>query len=105
MGPSLLSGRRALLRAGLSLGGSVFCARSERALAALPSFDVREITVKGKHASRARLLVPPHIGQGRKVRLVVALHGLGESRDPSLGIRAWLDLYGLRTSYERLVAP
>ncbi len=94
-----------LLRAGLALGGVSLFARAERALAAPAPFEVRELVVKGKHASRANLLVPAHLAQNAKVRLVVALHGLGESQDPSLGIRAWLDLYGLRTSYERLLVP
>ena len=105
MAPSFRSGRRLFLRAGLVVGGAAACAHAERALAGAPSFEVRELTVKGKHASRANLLVPKHLGPDSKVRLLVALHGLGESGDPALGIRAWLDLYGLRTSYERLRSP
>ncbi len=97
--------RRSLLRACLALGAAAATARQRSASAAIPSFEVREVEVKGKHASRANLLVPTHLAEGEKVRLVVALHGLGESKDPSLGIRAWLDLYGLRTSYERLRSP
>ncbi len=37
--------------------------------------------------------------------MVVALHGLGETHDEKLGVRAWLDLYGLRTAHSRLVRP
>ena len=40
-----------------------------------------------------------------RVPLVIALHGLGESHDEELGVRAWLDLYGLKTSYTRLCRP
>ncbi|NUO51009.1 MAG: hypothetical protein HOV80_19310 [Polyangiaceae bacterium] len=105
MAPSFRSGRRLFLRAGLAVGGAAACAHAERAFASAPSFEVRALTVKGKHASRANLLVPTHLGKDEKVRLLVALHGLGESGDPALGIRAWLDLYGLRTSYERLRTP
>ncbi len=105
MAPAFRSGRRLFLRAGLAVGGAAACARVATAFAAAPSFEVRELTVKGKHASRANLLVPKHLASNQKVRLLVALHGLGESGDPALGIRAWLDLYGLRTSYERLRSP
>ncbi len=94
--------RRSLWTAGLSVSAA-WLARG--AHAAAPSFEVRELTVQGKRASRASLLVPTHLDKGKKVGLLVALHGLGESGDPALGVRAWLDLYGLRTSYERLLAP
>lgn len=104
MGPPAWD-RRSLLRAGLGLGAAVATSCPELHARADQSFDVRELKVPGKHASRANLLVPKHLGEGEKVRLLVALHGLGESGDPALGIRAFLDLYGLRTSYERLRAP
>jgi predicted esterase len=39
------------------------------------------------------------------VPLVVLLHGLGETGDPHLGARAWIDRYGLGTSVARLKAP
>lgn len=72
---------------------------------AASSFEVKRLTAKGKHASRFDLLVPKHLGKDQKVRLLVALHGLGESHDPELGAAAWVDKYGLGTSYERLLAP
>lgn len=68
-----------------------------------PAFELKKLTVKGKHASRVNLLVPTHLG-ARKVRLLVALHGLGESHDAELGAAAWVDRYGLGSSYERLLA-
>lgn len=69
------------------------------------SFEVKRLSVKGKHASRFDLLVPKHLGKDEKVRLLVALHGLGESHDPELGAAAWVDRYGLGTSYQRLRTP
>jgi len=69
------------------------------------AFVVKRLTVKGKHASRFDLLVPRHLGKDDRVRLLVALHGLGESHDAELGAAAWVDRYGLGTSYDRLLAP
>jgi len=37
--------------------------------------------------------------------LLVLLHGLGETGNPQLGLRAWSELYGLVSSYERLRHP
>jgi fermentation-respiration switch protein FrsA (DUF1100 family) len=87
------------------LGAAAVSGRGARAEGAPAAFEVVPIAAQGKHASRASLLVPRHLPEGRSVRLVVALHGLGESHDPALGVRAWLDLYGLRTAYTRLLSP
>lgn len=96
--------RRAILSAlgAAPLLGIGICATAQ---AASQSFEVKRLDVKGKHASRFDLLVPKHLAKNEKVRLLVALHGLGESHDPELGARAWIDRYGLGTSYERLRAP
>ncbi len=56
-------------------------------------------------ARRALLLVPKNVKPGVPLRLVVLLHGLGETGNEELGIHAWGDRYGLVTSYDRLVAP
>lgn len=85
--------------------GAAFCGGVCGAEAAPPSYEVKRLTAKGKHASRFDLLVPKHLGKDARVRLVVALHGLGESHDAELGAAAWVDRYGLGTSYERLLAP
>ncbi|NUP07157.1 MAG: hypothetical protein HOW73_13970 [Polyangiaceae bacterium] len=97
----MLLHRRSLLGALAALGGGA-CGT---AWAASNSFEVKRLSVKGKHASRFDLLVPKHLAKEEKVRLLVALHGLGESHDPELGAAAWVDRYGLGTSYERLRAP
>lgn len=69
-----------------------------------PDVDVKDLFVDGdpKLATRFALLVPKGLPRGSRVPLVVALHGLGESHDEDLGVRAWLELYGLRHAYERL---
>lgn len=71
----------------------------------MPPFQIIEVAAKGGPHDRFALLVPKHTAPGNKVRLLVALHGLGESGDPGLGLRAWPDLYGLRSAYERLLSP
>jgi hypothetical protein len=63
------------------------------------------VAAKGSLADRFALLVPKHVTSGQRVRLLVALHGKGESTDPALGLRAWLELYGLSAAYARLLAP
>lgn len=59
----------------------------------------------GVPASKYAILVPKHLKKGDEVGLVVALHGLGETHDESLGTRAWLDLYGLASAYRRIRTP
>lgn len=70
-------------------------------------FDVLDLLVDGDRAlgRRFTLLAPKHAAPGAALPLVVALHGLGETHDEKLGVHAWLDLYGLRAAYERLLHP
>lgn len=77
----------------------------QRALAAT-HWELRDITVSGDRTvgERFTLLVPKHVGD-RKVPLLVALHGLGETHDQRLGAHAWIERYGLGTCYDRLVSP
>jgi hypothetical protein len=122
-------GRRAWLKgslggAGLAALGSV--SRSSRAgspgettriraatganAAAAPrplDLDVRDLRVEGDRALGRRflLLTPNYVPRGTRVPLLVLLHGLGETIDETLGVRAWLDRYGLGTSFERLRRP
>ena len=72
-----------------------------------PDFDVKDLFVDGDRAvgRRFTMLVPKHVPKGTALPMVVALHGLGEAHDEKLGVRAWLDLYGLRSSYSRLLRP
>ncbi|AUX44205.1 hypothetical protein SOCE26_056690 [Sorangium cellulosum] len=72
-----------------------------------PAFDVRDLQVPGDRAlgRRFTLLVPRHLAPGERVPLLVLLHGLGETGDERLGAHAWLERYGLGSSYERLRRP
>jgi enterochelin esterase-like enzyme len=58
-----------------------------------------------KLARRSLLLVPKHVPPGRKLPMLVLLHGLGETGNEMLGIHAWGDRYGLVRAYERLCRP
>jgi pimeloyl-ACP methyl ester carboxylesterase len=62
------------------------------------------LVVAGRRATGRRftLLVPRHTTG--PVPLLVAFHGKGETVDETMGVRAWLDRYGLGSSYARLLA-
>jgi pimeloyl-ACP methyl ester carboxylesterase len=62
---------------------------------------VHDLQVEGKHARRARLLVPPT----SPTRLLILLHGRGEADSESLGLDAWPKLYGLTDAVARLHSP
>lgn len=66
--------------------------------------EVRDVTVEGDRAlgRRFTLMVPKHLAPGEKVPLLVLLHGLGETGDERMGAFAWIERYGLGTSYDRL---
>lgn len=69
--------------------------------------DVRDIRVEGDRALGRRFLLfsPKYMPRGMRMPLLVLLHGLGETIDETLGVRAWLDRYGLGTSFDRLRRP
>lgn len=108
-----------ITRRNVVLGVAATCATAATSASAAPDeridtvdvtsafFDLKDLFVAGDPnlATRFALLVPKGLPEGTKVPLVVALHGLGESTDESLGVRAWPELYGLKTSYERLKRP
>lgn len=73
--------------------------------AAGSSFEVKQLKVKGRHASRFDLVVPRTQRGNHPLKLLVALHGLGESGDPEDGAKAWVDRYGLGTALDRLSSP
>jgi enterochelin esterase-like enzyme len=66
--------------------------------------DVREVPVAGTRSRLFVLATPRHLAPNERVPLVVLLHGLGETGDPRMGAWAWLERYGLGTSYDRLRA-
>ncbi len=98
--------RRSFLLASLAAGGAGF----GRALGATPeSADLSAVDLEldgdPRIARRALLLVPRHLPEGQRLRLLVLLHGLGETGDELAGIHAWGDRYGLVRAYERLRRP
>ncbi len=97
--------RRTILGA-IAAGTCAGATFAHRVLEAAPApYEVLELEAPGRLASRFSLLVPRHTEPGTELRLLVALHGLGEAHDERVGVRAWLDRYGLGSSYERLLAP
>ena len=66
--------------------------------------DVREVHVDGEQSRLFVLATPRHLESYERVPLVVLLHGLGETGDARMGAWAWLERYGLGTSYDRLRA-
>jgi pimeloyl-ACP methyl ester carboxylesterase len=81
--------------------------RKDTADTSSPDFDVKDLFVDRERcpAGRFTLLSPKPAANAKARPLVVALHGLGEAHDERLGAYAWLDLYGLRTAYARLLHP
>ena len=72
-----------------------------------PDFQVLDLTVEGdkKLAQRFVLLIPQHLAKDERAPLLVLLHGLGEMGDPTMGVFAWVERYGLGTAYARLRRP
>jgi poly(3-hydroxybutyrate) depolymerase len=66
--------------------------------------DVREIRVDGAQSRLFVLATPRGLEADQRVPLVVLLHGLGETGDEHAGAWAWLERYGLGSSYDRLRA-
>jgi enterochelin esterase-like enzyme len=94
-----MTSRRAVLGA-LSASAIAMCARVVNAT--VPHYRV---VVLGRGTRRTLVLLPSGLDAGRPARLLVALHGRGEAHDPEIGVRAWLDRYGLGSAYERLSTP
>ncbi len=70
-------------------------------------FTQRDLSIDGdkRIAKRALCLIPKHGKKGEKFRILVLLHGLGETGNELLGIHAWGQRYGLVSAYERLRRP
>ncbi len=60
--------------------------------------------MEGTLSRRFVLAVPRHLAAGARVPVLVLLHGLGETGDERTGAWAWLERYGLGTSYDRIRA-
>jgi hypothetical protein len=74
-----------------------------------PDFTVRDLEVgtasERALAGRFTLFVPNHLAKDERVPLLVLFHGLGETGDKGTGVYAWVERYGLGTSYARLRRP
>ncbi|HET9960454.1 MAG TPA: alpha/beta hydrolase-fold protein [Polyangiaceae bacterium] len=104
--------RRALLRTALSASallssalGRVAPANAAKYSAADGELEQRLLELPQAQGSphKARLLLPKRITG--ELPLLILCHGLGESNDVALGLRAWTELYGLLTAVERLAHP
>lgn len=58
-----------------------------------------------KLARRAVVLVPTHLAKGERVPLLVALHGLAETVDETMGAYAWVKRYGIGEGYAHARVP
>lgn len=69
--------------------------------------EAHDLQVPGRRslARRALVLAPRHLKADTRLRALVLLHGLGETGNEELGIRAWAELYGSIAAYERLRHP
>jgi pimeloyl-ACP methyl ester carboxylesterase len=124
MAPVRPPSRRAFLSGLVSLvgpaGAIAFSAPPARAQSGFPGasadglqsrvptdLTVLDLEVDGdkKLATRFTLFVPNHLAKDEKVPLLVLLHGLGETWDPTIGVYAWVERYGLGTAYARLRRP
>jgi enterochelin esterase-like enzyme len=54
---------------------------------------------------RFTLILPSRAATPEPPRLLVLLHGLGETGDERAGVYAWLERYGLADAYRRLLRP
>lgn len=92
------------------LAGSASLAWAGAAAGATPSSEDLEqhdlvLDGKPKIAKRSLMLVPKGIAPGKKLPVLVLLHGLGETGNELLGIHAWGERYGLVRAHERLRRP
>ena len=97
--------RRALLGLSAALAGGAWAVPG-RAKAPLASDELalHELELKGDRAfGRAQLWVPKALP--REPRLLVLLHGLGETYDQVVGARAFAERYGLLSAVSRLTHP
>ena len=68
-------------------------------------WELKDITLGGdkRIGTRFTMLVPRKAS--KRLSVLVALHGLGETHDQRMGAHAWIERYGLGTAYDRLCQP
>jgi enterochelin esterase-like enzyme len=66
--------------------------------------DLRNLTLLDLTEGGRRFVVvtPKYLDAGRKLPVVVLLHGLGETTNERLGAYAWVEKYGLGSAWQRL---
>ncbi|HMJ15954.1 MAG TPA: hypothetical protein VK524_31275, partial [Polyangiaceae bacterium] len=100
--------RRTFFSAAVSLLATPDLLHAAADASAVPSSLVEEqLVLPGdtKLARRALLLKPAKPSKAAAQRLLVLLHGLGETKSEELGLVAWSKLYGLTGAYQRLLRP
>jgi pimeloyl-ACP methyl ester carboxylesterase len=65
----------------------------------LRNLALLDLTEDGR---RFVVVTPKYLEPGRKLPLVVLLHGLGETTNERLGAYAWVEKYGLGSAWQRL---
>lgn len=90
--------------AGLGAAGVLRRARADGDDWRPTQLRVQAIRVDGDQSRLFVLATPTHLEPWERVPLLVLLHGLGETGDERAGAWAWLERYGLGTSYDRLRA-
>lgn len=73
--------------------------------AATPGAELRWSELPRGERWRALVLSPAGRRPGQTYPGLLLFHGRGEARDPERGLHAWRTLYGLASSYARLVRP
>jgi hypothetical protein len=70
-------------------------------------FEVMDLELQGSPdlARRARVIFPKELAESGPLYTLVLLHGLGETGDENAGVHAWVERYGLLSSYARLWTP
>ncbi|MCU0691399.1 MAG: hypothetical protein MUF54_08355 [Polyangiaceae bacterium] len=89
------------LTAGLALG------TARAAQPNWPDLSLIDMQLPGSRrlGRRAITLVPNHAATDSKWPVLLLLHGLGETGNERDGVHAWLERYGLGTSFHRLLNP
>lgn len=99
-------GRRGVL--GLPLAVIAASSRAHASRTPPDDLSVADWTFEKTHpfVHRSLVLTPTHLAKDEKVPVLVLLHGLGEAKEgPESGVFAWLDRYGLGSTYARLRHP
>lgn len=98
--------RRRDFLTGAVAAATALAARDASSADVEPSQDLRylDLTVEGDRslATRVVLAAPKHLAEGERVPLLIALHGLAETRDERAGAWAFVEKYGLGEAYDRL---